>query len=75
MMLLEIDQRLAAGSTMVELTLDPADGEGLAWLYRHGRVIERRDGDGDTRITAAFEPAERALLERKVSPKTLIDLP
>ncbi len=70
----DIDRRLAASSTIVELTLDSADGKGLAWLYRHGRVLERQDADGSTRIKAAFEPAERALLERKLSPKSLIEL-
>lgn len=70
----EIDRRLAARSVVVELTLDPADGKGLAWLYRHGRVIERQDCDGSTRITASFEPAERALLERNLTPRTLIEL-
>jgi GTP-binding protein HflX len=71
----DIDRRLAASSTIVELTLDSADGKGLAWLYRHGRVLERQDADGSTRITAAFEPAERALLERRLSPKSLIERP
>ncbi|MEZ5932689.1 MAG: GTPase HflX [Alphaproteobacteria bacterium] len=72
--LAEIDRRLAARSTLVELTLDSSDGEGLAWLYRHSRVLKRQDEDGATRITAALEPAERALLERRISPKSLIDL-
>lgn len=72
--LLGVDERLAAKSTIVELTLDLADGAGLAWLYRHGRVLEREDDDGKTRITAAFEPAERALLERRVAPDQLIEV-
>jgi len=69
-----IDERLAASSTIVELTLDSADGASLAWLYRHGRVLERHDGDGRAQIKAAFEPAERALLEHRIAQKTLIDL-
>ena len=69
-----VDRRLAASSKLVELTLDLADGAGLAWLYRHGRVLEREDRDGKAWITAAFEPAERALLERRVSPDTLVEI-
>ena len=72
--LVGVDERLAAEQTIVELVLDSADGAGLAWLYRNGRVLKRRDADGSTHITAAFEPAERAVLERRVSPKTLIEL-
>jgi GTP-binding protein HflX len=71
--LAEIDQCLAKNSTIVELTLDSTDGAGLAWLYRHGRVLTREDTDGSTHIKAAFEPAERALLERRLSPKSLIE--
>ena len=26
---------------LLTLALDAADGEGLAWLYRHGRVVSR----------------------------------
>lgn len=69
-----VDRRLASRSSIVELTMDPADGAGLAWLYRHGRVLERNDDDGETRIRAAFEPAERALLERRVAPDKLVDI-
>ncbi len=61
-------------SSIVELTLGLADGAGLAWLYRHGRVLERRDDDGKTRITAAFEPAERALLERRNGPDKHVEI-
>ena len=70
----KVDLRLAASSTVVELTLDLADGAGLAWLYRHGRVLERRDDDGKTLIRAAFEPAERALLEHRVAAEKLVDI-
>ncbi|MGI9508991.1 MAG: GTPase HflX [Geminicoccaceae bacterium] len=69
-----VDLRLAAKSKLVELTLDLADGAGLAWLYRHGRVLEREDKDGKAWITAAFEPAERALLERRIAPDTLVEI-
>ena len=72
--LADVDRRLAASSTVVELTLDLADGAGLAWLYRHGRVLERTDDDGKARIRAAFEPAERALLERRIALESLIEI-
>jgi len=31
---------------LVTVELESSDGEGLAWLYRHGRVLDRRDADG-----------------------------
>jgi GTP-binding protein HflX len=32
------------------------DGEALAWLYRHGRVTERRDTDEGLSVTARLDP-------------------
>ncbi|MGI9433442.1 MAG: GTPase HflX [Geminicoccaceae bacterium] len=66
-----IDQRLDTGADHVELELNSADGAGIAWLYRHGRVLERDDRDGRTRIKAVFDAAERALLERRFSADVL----
>jgi GTP-binding protein HflX len=55
-----LDRSLAATAQVVELELDSADGERLAWLYRHGTVLERRDGDGRTRLKVALPAAEQA---------------
>ncbi|HSI39203.1 MAG TPA: GTPase HflX [Xanthobacteraceae bacterium] len=41
-----IERRLARGRVTLALELDPADGEGLGWLYRHAEVLERRNGEG-----------------------------
>jgi GTP-binding protein HflX len=35
--------------------LDPADGEALAWLYRHGRVTGRQEGGGTLTVTARLD--------------------
>ncbi len=72
-LLAEIDRRLAGAARIVELVVDAADGAGLAWLYRHGTVLGRSDADGRTRITAAFDPMERALLERRFPPAAIVD--
>jgi GTP-binding protein HflX len=36
-----IESRLAAGRVLIELELDPADGAGVSWLYRHTEVISK----------------------------------
>ena len=41
-----------------------ADGARLAWLYRHGEVIERADQDGDVRVTVRLSAADRARFEQ-----------
>ena len=38
-----IEDRLARGRSLVELTLDASDGQGLHWLYEHAEVMSRRD--------------------------------
>jgi GTP-binding protein HflX len=67
-----IDERLARRAAIVDLVIETADGAGLAWLYRHGRVLDRVERDGKTHIKASFEPTARALLERRFAPETLI---
>ena len=36
-----IEARLAASRQTLELALDPADGAGLSWLYRHAEVLSK----------------------------------
>jgi GTP-binding protein HflX len=38
---------------LLTIALCASDGEGLAWLYRHGRVVARQRGDGDDMIVTA----------------------
>jgi GTP-binding protein HflX len=55
-----LDERLAAGMEMLELSLAPTDGAGLAWLYEHGEVVRRDDSDEAIRLTVRLSPADRA---------------
>jgi GTPase len=65
-LLAEIDRRLAVDGTVVQVELDAADGAGLAWLYRNGTVLERRERDGRTWLSVALPPAAQARLERRM---------
>jgi GTP-binding protein HflX len=40
-----IESRLAEARLTIDLVLDPADGAGLSWLYRHTEVLERDMGE------------------------------
>ncbi|MGI9490942.1 MAG: GTPase HflX [Geminicoccaceae bacterium] len=71
-LLLTIDKRLAKTAETVDLVIETSDGAGLAWLYRHGRVLDRVERDGKTHIRATFDPAERALLERRYPPESIV---
>ena len=49
-----------------ELTLDPSQGEALAWLYENGRVTGREtDGEGRTHVTVRLHPAALWRFERQ----------
>jgi GTP-binding protein HflX len=41
---------------LLTLQLDVSDGEGLAWLYRHGRVLGRESGEASEVIVTARLP-------------------
>jgi len=57
-----IDARLAAERTVVELDVDHADGKTLAWLYRRGQVLARKDGEQCAHLIVALDPADAARL-------------
>ena len=56
----EIEDRLAEGRPVLEVTLAAADGQGLAWLYEHAEVLTRHDAEtGGVLLTVRVAP-ERA---------------
>jgi GTPase len=59
-----VDARIAAGMDVAAYTLPAGDGASLAWLYQHGEVIERQDGDEGVRVSVRLLPADRARFER-----------
>ena len=51
-LLAAIDEHLVRGSRQVEFWIPFARGEILARVHREGRVLERRDEETGTRVTA-----------------------
>ena len=64
-LLAAIDARLAAGMEQADYALAPADGAGIAWLYEHGEVVERADGEDAIRLRVRLLPADRARFEHR----------
>jgi len=51
-----VELKLAKTSTVYELTLDPSDGQGLAWAHQRGEVIDRKVyADGRTKLTLRLD--------------------
>ena len=59
-----LDARLAAGYETLDVSLPPADGARIAWLYQHGEVLGRTDAEDAVRLTVRLSPADRARFEQ-----------
>jgi GTP-binding protein HflX len=69
-----LTRRLSATACVVELELDSADGERLAWLYRHGTILERHDADGRTRVRVALGSSHHARLQQVFPAEAIVEL-
>ena len=49
---------------VAEYDLAPGDGQRLAWLYQHGEVVARDDGEEMIHVTVRLRPADRARFDR-----------
>ncbi|MEX2628608.1 MAG: GTPase HflX [Tistlia sp.] len=61
-----VEQRLARNERVVDLEVDLADGAELAWLYRHGRVVERSDEGQRARLRVSFDSRNLARYQRRL---------
>ncbi|TXG85143.1 MAG: GTPase HflX [Sphingomonadales bacterium] len=60
-----VDTLLAEHARLYDLTLAAADGERLAWLYRHGDVLRRDDdSEGHVRLSVRLSPENHARFAR-----------
>ena len=55
-----IDRRLAETRQVVELSVDLTDGAGIAWLYRNGEVLDRRDDEVRAHFRVGLSSADLA---------------
>ncbi len=60
-----IEERLARGRSLIELTLDPSDGQGLHWLYEHSEVMRRADADDGVHVTVRVAPDQVERVKRR----------
>ena len=74
-----LDAQLGSLEQTIELAIPATDGEGLAWAYRQGRVIDREEGEGVTHLTVAVDPPQLERFTAKfpsslkiVSPRQLL---
>jgi GTP-binding protein HflX len=62
-----LDRHLAKAREAIELAVPLSDGATLAWVYRRGEVLGRRDTETEAIVTALLDPADLARLEQQGS--------
>lgn len=60
-----IDRHLSKAREALELAVPLSDGAALAWVYRRGEVLKRRDTETEVILTALLDEADAARLEQK----------
>jgi GTP-binding protein HflX len=68
-LLSRIETALTGANIAFRLLLPPDDGEGLAWVYRHGRVLERHDGARKIDLTVSADPHEAERFQSRFAGK------
>ncbi|WP_341898499.1 GTPase HflX [Ferrovibrio terrae] len=57
-LLQRIDAMLDADRVELDVTLDAGDGAAVAWLHRHGEVLQMQEKDGHLTLSVALSQAE-----------------
>ncbi|MCC6468995.1 MAG: GTPase HflX [Alphaproteobacteria bacterium] len=60
-----VDACLAAQRQVTEFDIPVGDGASIAWLYEHGEVLERRDGEDRVHLRVGLDPADLQRFERR----------
>jgi len=64
-LMLAIEDKLAEGRALIDLTLDSADGQGLHWLYEHAEVMSRNDDESAIHLTVRVAADQVARVKRR----------
>jgi GTP-binding protein HflX len=67
-----IDERLETTGRPVEVRLASGDGAAIAWLYQHGRILDRSDEDDITCIKAVLDPVAHAQMRHRLPEGTIL---
>jgi GTP-binding protein HflX len=57
-LLQRIDAMLGRDRVELDVTLDAGDGAALAWLHRHGEVLDMQEQEGHLKLSVALSQAE-----------------
>jgi GTP-binding protein HflX len=65
-LLVAIETRLGEKRRTLQLSIDPSDGAGLSWLYRHSEVLSREmREDGRMALSVRADPQNAEMVKHK----------
>ena len=64
-----VEARLAEGNRLIDVSVDLTDGAALAWLYEHGKVLDRHDDELVAHLHVSLSPSDVARFERRSQTK------
>jgi GTP-binding protein HflX len=64
-LLAQIDEQISAHHIVTDIDIPLADGATMAWLYQHGDVLERDDGEMSTHMRVRLSPEDQARLAQR----------
>jgi GTP-binding protein HflX len=62
-----LDRRLGGDRALVHLDVPVSDGAALAWLYRHGEVVSRRDDEREAHLAVRLTEADLGKFRRRAA--------
>jgi GTP-binding protein HflX len=65
-----VDGRISEGMVTVGYDIPISDGAHLAWLYQHGEVLDRMDGNETIHVTVRLLPQDLARFKRSAPSRT-----
>jgi GTPase len=75
-LLAAIETRLGEKRQTLQLSIDPSDGAGLSWLYRHSEVLSREmREDGRLALSVRADPKNAEMVKHKYPGTTEVRLP
>jgi GTP-binding protein HflX len=71
-----LGERLSAGHAHLAIYVPPGDGQGLAFAYAHGQILERHDTpEGACELVVRADPVSQAALVRRFPDSRIISAP
>jgi len=60
-----VEKELSRQRKTLDVSVPLEDGETIAWLYRRGEVLGRKDGESEARFSVLLDAADTARLEKR----------